>query len=243
MDTIAIIGGGCAGCGAAYQLHKRLGPNASLTMFERNEYVGGRVFDLTFADCFMEIGGSLLHSSGQLTNEMMEFADCTEGVSSLNIDGKNETYAFWTDRGFAVCTRTTLASMALGILKHVGIGSALRVTNNAKAMAEKFEGIYEQLEEHAPFATPDEVFDAIGLLEPTKISTADYFKQIRVNDRMAYDVVEPITHNMYNQGSEMNALASLVGLAGAGLAGGHLFVVDGGNRTLYDRMITCHGDV
>jgi len=143
----------------------------------------------------------------------------------------------WTDEGFAVCTRTTLASMALGILKHVGIGSALRITNNAKAMAEKFEGIYEQLEEHAPFATPDEVFDAIGLLEPTKISTADYFKQIRVNDRMAYDVVEPITHNMYNQGSEMNALASLVGLAGAGLAGGHLFVVDGGNRTLYDRMI------
>jgi hypothetical protein len=42
---------------------------------------------------------------------------------------------------------------------------------------------------------------------------------------------------MYNQGAEMNALASLVGLAGAGLAGGHLFVIEGGNWTLYDKMI------
>ncbi|MDR0501199.1 MAG: hypothetical protein LBG97_08190, partial [Coriobacteriales bacterium] len=87
------------------------------------------------------------------------------------------------------------------------------------------------------FTTPDELFDALGLLEPTHISTADYFKREKVNDRMAYDVVEAITHNMYNQGAQMNALASLVGLAGAGLAGGYLFVIDGGNWTLYDKMI------
>jgi hypothetical protein len=58
---------------------------------------------------------------------------------------------------------------------------------------------------------------------------------------MAFDVVEAITHNMYNQGAEMNALASLVGLAGAGLAGGYLFVIEGGNWTLYDKMIAKAG--
>jgi prenylcysteine oxidase/farnesylcysteine lyase len=39
----------------------------------------------------------------------------------------------------------------------------------------------------------------------------------------------------------MNALASLVGLAGAGLAGGHLFVIEGGNWTLWDKMLAKTG--
>jgi hypothetical protein len=239
VPSIAIIGGGAAGCGAAYQLYKRLGSEASITLFERAEHVGGRAWDTTFAGCHMEIGGVLFHSTGQFTMELMAFTGCREAQPSLSIDGKNETYAFWTKAGFPIVVHTSLPSMAFGILKHVGIPSALRVTNNAVKMAEHYEGVYAQLKERErrPFATPDELFGALGLLAPTKISTADYFRQIKVNDRMAYDVVEAITHNMYNQGAEMNALASLVGLAGAGLAGGHLFVIEGGNWTLYDRML------
>ncbi|MDR3315250.1 MAG: FAD-dependent oxidoreductase [Coriobacteriales bacterium] len=241
MKNIAVVGGGAAGSGAAYQLYKTLGSEASLTVFERGPHVGGRAWDLDFAGCHMEVGGVLFHSTGQMTMEMMQFTGSKEGVPSLSVDGKNETYAFWTDKGLPICTKTSLASMAFGILKHVGIPSALRVTNNAIKMAEKYEGVYKQLKEHAPFVTPDELFGALDLLEPSKISTADYFKQIKVNDRMAYDVVEAITHNMYNQGAEMNALASLVGLAGAGLAGGYLFVIEGGNWTLYDKMLKKSG--
>jgi prenylcysteine oxidase/farnesylcysteine lyase len=237
MFKVAVIGGGAAGSGAAFQLHKRFGSEAAITVFERNEHVGGRAWDTTFAGCHMEVGGVLFHSTGKLTMEMMEFTGSREGVPSLSIDGKDETYAFWTDRGFPIVCHTSLLSMAVNILKHVGIPSALRVTNNAVRMARQYEGVYAQLREHAPFLTPDELFGALGLLEPTRVSTAEYFKQIRVNDRMAHDVVEAITHNMYNQGAEMNALASLVGLAGAGLAGGYLFVIEGGNWTLYDKML------
>jgi prenylcysteine oxidase/farnesylcysteine lyase len=241
MSNIAIVGGGAAGSGAAFQIYKKLGQEASVTVFERKEHVGGRAWDLNFAGCHMEVGGVLFHSTGQLTMEMMEFTGSKEGVPSLSVDGKDETYAFWTDKGFPILTHTTLVSMAIGILKHVGIPSALRVTNSAIKMAEKYEGVYEQLKTHAPFSTPDEIFGELGLIEPSKISTLDYFKQIKINDRMTHTVVEAITHNMYNQGAEMNALASLVGLAGAGLAGGYLFVIDGGNWTLYDKMLKKNG--
>jgi phytoene dehydrogenase-like protein len=237
MKKIAIIGGGAAGCGAAWQLYQKLGSEAEITIFERMEHVGGRAWDLTFAGCHMEVGGVLFHSTGQLTMEMMEFTGCKEAQPSLSIDGKDETYAFWTSAGFPIIVRTSLASMAWGILKHVGIPSAIRVTRSAIKMAEKYEGIYQQLREHTPFTTPEELFGTLGLLEPTFVSTKEYFKQTNVNEKMAYDVVEAITHNMYNQGREMNAMASLVGLAGAGLAGGHLFVIEGGNWTLYDKMI------
>ncbi|MDR0594554.1 MAG: FAD-dependent oxidoreductase [Bifidobacteriaceae bacterium] len=237
MRRIAIIGGGAAGAGAAWELHKSLGGEARISLFERAEHVGGRAWDLTFAGCHMEVGGVLFHSTGQITKQMMEFTGAREAVPSLSIDGKKETYAFWTKAGFPVLTRVSLASMALGILKHVGVPSALKVTRRAIKMAERYEGVYQRLRERAAFATPDELFGELGLLEPTKISAAEYFKRLGVNDRMAYDVVEAITHNMYNQGLEMNALACLVGLAGAGLAGGHLFVIDGGNWTLFDKML------
>ncbi|MDR0627311.1 MAG: FAD-dependent oxidoreductase [Bifidobacteriaceae bacterium] len=237
MHKIAIIGCGAAGAGAAWQLHKSLGDGADITVFERAEHVGGRAWDLTFGGCHMEVGGVLFHSTGQITKELMEFTGCQEAVPSLSIDGKNETYAFWTDQGFSVLTRVSLASMAFGILKHVGAPSALKVTRRAIKMAKLYEGVYAQLRDHAPAPTPDDLFGALGLLEPTKISATEYFRRLKVNDRMAHDVVEAITHNMYNQGLEMNALACLVGLAGAGLAGGHLFVIDGGNWTLFDKLI------
>lgn len=237
MTNIAIIGGGAAGSGAAYQLYKKLGADANITLFESKQHVGGRAWDLTFAGCHMEVGGVLFHSTGQLTMEMMEFTGSKEGVPSLSVDGKDETYAFWSKKGFVVRCHTSLTSMAVNILKHVGIPSALKVTNNAIKMAEKYEGVYKQLQDHAPFVTPDELFGVLDLLEPTKISTGEYFRQIKVNKRMALDVVGAITNNMYNQGNEMNAMASLVGLAGAGLAGGYLFVIEGGNWTLYDKML------
>ncbi|MDR2380427.1 MAG: FAD-dependent oxidoreductase [Bifidobacteriaceae bacterium] len=237
MYKIAIIGGGAAGAGAAWRLHQSFGQDAQITVFERAEHVGGRTWDLTLDGCHMEVGGVLLHSTGQITKALMEFTGSQEAVPSLSIDGKDETYAFWTDRGFPVLTKVSLASMAFGILKYVGAPSALKVTRRAIKMAAQYEGVYTNLRDHAPFTTPDELFDALGLLAPTKISAAEYFKQLKVNDRMARDVVEAITHNMYNQGLEMNALACLVGLAGAGLAGGHLFVIEGGNWTLFDKML------
>ncbi|MDR2454800.1 MAG: FAD-dependent oxidoreductase [Bifidobacteriaceae bacterium] len=237
MRKIAIVGGGAGGAGAAWRLHQEFGRDAQITVFERAEHVGGRAWDLTLDGCHMEVGGVLLHSTGQITKQMMEFTGCREAVPSLSIDGKDETYAFWTDRGFPVLTRVSLASMAFGILKHVGLPSALKVTRRAIKMAAHYEGVYAQLGGSAPCATPDELFGRLGLLEPTKISAAEYFQRLRVNNRMARDIVEAITHNMYNQGLEMNALACLVGLAGAGLAGGHLFVIEGGNWTLFDKML------
>jgi prenylcysteine oxidase/farnesylcysteine lyase len=238
---IAIIGGGAAGSGAAYRIWQRLGRLVQVTLYERNRHVGGRAWDLTFAGCHMEVGGVLHHSTGQITRELMDFTGAREGVPSLSVDGPDETYAFWTDKGFPICTKTSLVSMAAGILRHVGPASALKVTRAAIKMAEQYEGVYPLLKDHAPFRTPDELFAALNLVGPTKLTTEEYFRRLHINSRMTHDVVEAITHNMYNQGTEMNALASLVGLAGAGLAGGHLFVIEGGNWTLYDKMLAKTG--
>jgi prenylcysteine oxidase/farnesylcysteine lyase len=234
---VAVIGAGAAGSVAAYHLWQRVGERLDLTIFERKEHVGGRAWDINFAGTRIEVGGTLLHSSGKYTMELMGFTSSVEGKSGLSIDGKSETYAFWTDKGFPICTKTSLAAMAFGIVKHVGIPSAQKTVNAAVAMANKWEKIYELQSNGDIYQTPQEMLRALDLFDATQVSLKDYLDKLGVNGKMTHNVVEAIVHNMYNQGAEIGALAGLVGLAGAGLAGGYLFAVEDGNWTIYDKAI------
>jgi hypothetical protein len=238
---VAIVGAGAAGTTTAWRLRQRLGDAVHITVYERLEHVGGRAWDLHFAGTRIEVGGTLLHSSGKYTMELMKLTDSKEGSSGLSIDGKDETYAFWTDAGFSVLTHSSMASMALGILKYVGVGSARRVVNTATSMAAKWDRVYELLDGGSSFATPQDLLKALGLYEATQVSLKDYLDGLKVNARMTHDIVESIVHNMYNQGAEIGALAGLVGLAGAGLAGGYLFAIEEGNWTVYDKTLKAIG--
>ncbi|MDR1082733.1 MAG: FAD-dependent oxidoreductase [Coriobacteriales bacterium] len=233
---VAIVGAGAAGAMCAFRLWKKL-PDIDITVYERGEHVGGRTWDLTFAGTRIEVGGTLLHSSGKYTMDLMELTGSKEGTSGLSVDGKDETYAFWTDEGFPVLTHTSLASMAMNILKYVGIGSSRKVVSSATGMASKWERVYELLASGQTFDTPQELLKALNLYEPTQVSLKEHLNALGVNERMTHHIVEPIVHNMYNQGAEIGALAGLVGLAGAGLAGGYLFAIEDGNWTLYDKTL------
>ena len=239
--SIAIIGAGSAGTTAAYKLWREFGDDLDITVYERGKHAGGRAWDIHFAGERIEVGGTLLHSSGRHIMELMEFTGAKEGVSGLSIDGKDETYGFWTSEGFPVFTHTSLVSMALGIVKHVGPYAALKVTNEATAMAERWENIYKLQNAGRRFERPDDLLRALALHEPTTISLGEFLQERFVGKRMAEDIVEAITHNMYNQGLEMNAFAGLVGLAGAGLAGGYLFAVEGGNWTVFQKTLELMG--
>ena len=234
---VAVIGAGAAGTMAAYQLKKELGDKVAVTVYEKNAHAGGRVWDIEFGGATIEVGGAVLHSSGKYTYELMDLVGAKEGTPGVSMDGDDETYGWWTDKGFPVFTHSSLLSMAFGILKHVGPASALKVTNHAKDMAAKWEGIYAIQASGKTFQTVPELLDALQEREPAETRLGDYLKNLGVNDRMAKDIVEAITHNMYNQGLEMNAFAGLVGLAGAGLAGGYLFAVEGGNWTVFQKAI------
>ncbi|MDR2586871.1 MAG: FAD-dependent oxidoreductase [Coriobacteriales bacterium] len=234
---VAVVGAGAAGSAAAYRLWQKLGHAVSITVYERKEHVGGRAWDLQFAGTRIEVGGTLLHSSGRYTMELMEFTGSQAGGSGLSIDGKNETYAFWTGKGFVVTTRTSLQSMAANILRYVGLGSARRVVSSATGMASKWERVYDLLGSGQTFTTPQALLEELGLREATQLSLASYLGKLGANRRMTHDIVEPIIHNMYNQGAEIGALAGLVGLAGAGLAGGYLFAIEDGNWTIYDKTL------
>ncbi len=235
--AVAIVGAGSAGTTAAWRLHSLFEGDVDLTVFERGPHVGGRAWDVPFAGTRVEVGGTVLHSTGKHTMAMMEFTGAKPAASSLSIDGKNETYAFWTSAGFPIFTRTSLAAMALAIVRHVGPSSALKVTGSARQLAERWSRVYVLQSAGEVYTTPEELLGALDLARETTVSMREHLLSQGVSERMVTDVVEAIVHNMYNQGAEICALAGEVGLAGAGLAGGYLFAVEGGNWTLFDKVL------
>lgn len=235
--AVAIVGAGSAGTAAAWRLHTLLRGDVDLTVFERGPHVGGRAWDVPFAGTRVEVGGTVLHSTGRHTMAMMELTGSTPAASGLSIDGKDETYAFWTSEGLPIVTRTSLAPLALAIVRHVGPSSALKVTGSARQLAERWSRVYSLQEAGEAYTTPEELLEALDLVHETTVSIRDHLLAQGVSELMVADVVEPIVHNMYNQGAEICALAGEVGLAGAGLAGGHLFAVEGGNWTLFDKTL------
>lgn len=242
--SVAVIGAGSAGTTAAARLRELLGKEARIVVHERADTAGGRAHDIAFAGTRVEIGGSILHSSGELVRSLMELTGAREGQSGLSIDGADETYGFWTEESFPVRTHTSLASMASGILRHVGVRSALGVTRSARTMARRFEGIYALQKRGNAYPTPRELLEALGLGGETDVSLRDALRSRGVSARMVDDVVEAIVHNMYNQGADINALAGEVGLAGAGLSGGYLFSIEGGNGSLFTRVLDAiHAEV
>ena len=234
---IAVIGAGAAGTSAAWQIRERFGDNADITVFEKKEHAGGRAWTVDFAGTTVEIGGSILHSTGHYTREWQNIVGAHEGQSGLSIDGKDETYAFWNRDGFVVNARTSLAALGWSIVRHVGIRSTLILVQQAKHNASKWTKIYDLQREGQVFETPEQIISALGLKDSTSKSLGQALRDAGANEKLIKDIAEPIIHNMYNQGEDIEAFAGEVGLAGAGLAGGYLYCIDGGNWSLLHRLL------
>ncbi|MEF8848261.1 MAG: FAD-dependent oxidoreductase [Candidatus Thermoplasmatota archaeon] len=65
-NNIGIIGGGLSGLIAAYNLYRKLGNDINLTIIEKNDRIGGRIFTKNFNSCPMEIGAMFYINGGKI---------------------------------------------------------------------------------------------------------------------------------------------------------------------------------
>jgi prenylcysteine oxidase/farnesylcysteine lyase len=87
------------------------------------------------------------------------------------------------------------------------------------------------------FATPAALADAAGLSELSAASLADVLGGRGVSRRAIDEIGTGVVHNMFNQEPDMAGLPGLAGLIGAGMAGGGLFSVDGGNERVVEESL------
>jgi prenylcysteine oxidase/farnesylcysteine lyase len=236
MSTIAIIGAGAAGTMAAYRVRRAL-PGAGITVFEREAVAGGRAHRIEFAGTQVEVGATVLHSTGQWIKALMKLAGLKPGQGGVQIDGKSETFGFWNGSEFTLLTKSSMAALATGLVRRYGPSSGARVTGVVRRTAGKWDKIYSLQKAGRLFATTEELLGAVGLADLPKVSLRHALARAGAKGDFIAEILGAITRNMYTQDAGLNAFAGEVGLAGAGLAGGSLFALEEGNQTLFARAL------
>ncbi|MDR1852588.1 MAG: FAD-dependent oxidoreductase [Propionibacteriaceae bacterium] len=233
---LAIVGAGAAGTIAAYRLRQAL-PDATITVFERAAVPGGRAHQVEFAGTQVEVGATVMHSSGQWLSELADYAGIAKGTGGVQLDGKDEVFGFWDGRSFSLTTKSSMFSLAWGIVRKYGLMAALRTTRSTRELAAKWSKIYELQRAGQLFDTTDELLKALDIKQAQATSLRDVFSSAGVDAGFIQTVIEGITRNMYTQDGRMNSFAGRVGLAGAGLAGGSLYAIPEGNQTLFAKAL------
>ena len=95
----------------------------------------------------------------------------------------------------------------------------LKIIPVVRQMASRLNRIYELQRRGVAFETPAALLEALDLYNLTQVSAYDYFRRIGLPSQFIYEFIDGASRDNYNQDGSLNALADLVSLAGAGLAG------------------------
>ena len=79
--NIGIIGAGLSGLFAAYELQKQLNNNVTISVFEKERYLGGRVYSKLFSHCSLELGAQFFIHEGEIYALLKEFKMESEIIS------------------------------------------------------------------------------------------------------------------------------------------------------------------
>jgi len=80
---ICIIGGGLSGLIAGYELGKKIGKNAEITIIEKEKRIGGRVLTKYFDDCPIELGAQFFVEQGKVL-ELIKKLGLGSDIITLN---------------------------------------------------------------------------------------------------------------------------------------------------------------
>ncbi|MDR1033872.1 MAG: FAD-dependent oxidoreductase [Bifidobacteriaceae bacterium] len=233
---VAVIGAGSSGAEIAYSLYKKFGKDVFIDVYERNAYAGGRTHAIEFAGQSVEVGGTVVHSSNLYVLELMDFAGVKEDLGAEILGQDSGEFWFWDGKQVYLRAKNSTISFAVNLIRKFGPFSSWFFRSHALKSVGDWKWVYKLLDEET-FTDSHELVKALRLQEVTSESLAKVHRKKRINPKLTAGFCGAITQNMYLQDENLNAFAGEVGLAGAGLVGGHLFAVEGGNGNLFTKVL------
>ncbi|KAL6079602.1 Prenylcysteine oxidase-like [Balamuthia mandrillaris] len=220
---IAIIGGGIGGGSTAYYLHKWL-PDASLTLFEQNDYIGGRLKHTLFT-----AGGKQaipLNLGGDAWSDVNAYMVSLQKELKVPLDesstGGNGLLGFFEGNGRWLQPHRDYISEGSMYLILESFKWALRSN-------------YDHRGDDVAFGSIGEFLSAGGLNGFTSVTAYDYAKaHYWVSDRFLWQDVLPVTRVIYDQNLNLTAFAGWTSL----LAGTtESFSTEGGNDVFVQTLV------
>jgi prenylcysteine oxidase/farnesylcysteine lyase len=231
---ILIVGAGVAGAATAVRVRDRLGDTVDITVLEAGDTLGGRAQRTPFAGEIVEVGGTLLHSTNELVVELMARLGLAKATQAAEAPLSESTVGIWNGERLVLRTAGGGWRFLAALVLRYRLRSLRRLAAAATDMLGRVGSLYPQLEAGRTFASPAELAEAGGFAELSSLSLADALTRRGVSRRTIDEIGTGIVHNMYNQEPDMAAMPGLAGLIGAGLTGGSLFSVAGGNSGLVE---------
>jgi len=229
---IVIVGAGLSGASTALQIRERLGDDVAITVVEANDHVGGRAHRLEFAGETVEVGGTLLHSTNSLILDVMKRLDIGRALPAEDTPASSGGIGIWNGDRFAIHIKRGGWRFLATLVARYRLRHLRALAAAAKDGLARVESLYPQLAAGRTFASPAALAEAGALTELTQLSLEDHLLRSGVSQRIVDEVATGILRNMYNQHPDISAMAGIVGVIGAGLAGGSLFSVEGGNHLI-----------
>ncbi|GAM26375.1 hypothetical protein SAMD00019534_095500, partial [Acytostelium subglobosum LB1] len=224
---IAIVGGGVGGTSSAYFLHKLLGTDAEITLFEK-ESVGGRTRSVNVcAGKSAELGGSIIHPVNDHINNLVKELH----LETVRVED-GETFAIWNGHDI-VFQQSSLFSF-IDVLKLLYTYHLDPITFNGlrNNVVERFLSSYKDNE---PFNSVEEFFTRIGLPNITSVTAEEYFTTAGIGKPFVENILSAAIRVNYNQDyDKIAAFAAMIALVGSEDG---LYSIKGGNYLLSKTLL------
>ena len=234
--NVAVVGGGIAGCSAAWFLRQALGEGASLTVYERDAQLGGRLATLDVGGTPVESGGTIIHETNRYLANFVDHLALERIAPHQREEGDADSVGVWDGQRFAFRTRNSALVTRLAAVLSFGVIAPLRLQRAVARGVEQWNQVYEHLERGTAFDSPSALCSELGLVDLLHKDGRQWLADSGVRGRFVDQYATPVGRIMYGQDVTMNGLATSIALAGAGLAGS-LFSVGGGNRRVCEGLV------
>jgi phytoene dehydrogenase-like protein len=224
MVNLAVIGAGIGGCSAAYFAHKYL-PDSKVTVYERANRIGGRVFTFHGEEIKSELGATFFHPINKTICDLVKELNLkvTKLEESMDIAVWNGTeIIFKSGQPMFYTMLKLLTKYKFSVPKLL---FSLREANG------KIKKWYNR-EEPAEFW---KLFESVGLDKWYKMPFDQILGEMGIDKKFIDELVTPITRIIYSQNAELGGFAGLSSLLG--VYGESMYSLKEGNNVLPKKLL------
>lgn len=232
-DRIAIIGAGAGGTAAAYYLQKYTDHGYDITIFDRDQRVGGRT---TTTGIYgnnsrpFEVGGSVYVAANLILCKAADDFNLTLRAYRLLLAENPQLSQVGVYDGSSIILEFDSSwKTYLWLVWRYGL-SPFKAAKIVKQFINTFLSFF--YEDHFPFADLDSITRVSGFHSASSITGEQYFQNAGVSETYYKQFLQSFTRVNYAQNlDQIHAIGALVSLAA-----GDARQIQGGNWQIFDRM-------
>lgn len=204
MVSLAVIGAGIGGCSAAYFARKYI-PDLKVTVYEKENRIGGRVFTFNMDEKNSESGAAFFNPLNKTIWHLVKEMDLKVKKLEESMD-----IAVWNGAEIIFRSSQPLFYSLLKMFSKYKL-SVPKLLLSLRTANEKIKKLYEKEEKLIEFW---ELFESVGLDKWYKMPFDQILFQMGIDIKFIDEFITPITRIIYSQNAELTGFAGFSSLLG-----------------------------